>query len=107
MDSKLPEGSLKYDDDKVNMALLPFNALYEVAKVLTFGAKKYAKHGWKSIPDGEERCTAALLRHLTEIQNGNMYDDESGLLHISHLATNALFLVYYQLSKINVKDYNG
>lgn len=93
------KGAIKYDGDKPNMALLPFVCLYEVAKVLAFGAEKYAPWGWTEIPNGEERCTSALLRHYTEIQKGNLYDEESGLLHSSHIACNALFILYFHLKR--------
>lgn len=33
----------KFDNDKPMMNLLPFEALEEVAKVLTYGANKYGK----------------------------------------------------------------
>ena len=102
MNSNLPDGATKYDADKPKMELLPLIALYEVAKVLTFGAKKYAPWGWQSVPQGKERYTAALLRHLTLIQEGEEYDEESGLLHISHVACNALFLVWFKLREMNL-----
>jgi len=95
----MPETGMKYDGDKPRMWLLPFESLYEIAKVLTFGAKKYAAHSWQTVPNGEERYTNALLRHLTSIQQGEVRDIESGLLHWSHVGCNALFLIWFQLKK--------
>src|SRR4051812_36769714 len=91
--------SRKDDQGKPRMWLLPFTSLYEIAKVLTFGAKKYAAHSWQTVPDGEERYTNALLRHLVSIQEGEVYDKESGLLHWSHVGCNALFLIWFTVQK--------
>lgn len=95
----LPEGGMKYDTGKPRMWLLPFVSLYEIAKVLTFGANKYAAHSWQTVPNGEERHTNALLRHLTAIQEGEVRDEESGLLHWSHVGCNALFLIWFAVQK--------
>ena len=93
------EGGLKYDNDKPRMDLLPLDALEEVAKVLTFGAKKYAANTWQKVPDAERRYVAALLRHLTACEKGETNDTESGLTHAAHMATNALFILWFELQK--------
>ena len=56
---------VKLDQGKVRMELLPLNTMEEVAKVLTFGAKKYTDNGWQTVPNGFERYKGALLRHIT------------------------------------------
>jgi len=89
----------KYDGDKVRMELLPMDALYEVAKVLTKGAKKYADHSWKTLNNATERYQGALLRHITASMNGEDKDPESGLSHYAHLACNALFLLWLDMHK--------
>ena len=66
------------------------SALIEVTKVGTFGANKYTDDGWKEVPKGKERYTDAMLRHWVYERSGEDYDDDSGLLHASHLAWNAL-----------------
>lgn len=90
---------MKYDSGKPRMWLLPFVSLYEIAKVLTFGAEKYAADSWKEVPNAEERYSNALLRHLTAIQAGEIRDSESGLLHWSHVGCNSLFLIYFAVMK--------
>ena len=64
-------------------------ALREVAKVATFGAEKYTRGGWQEVPDGEQRYTDALWRHLLAERHEST-DADSGLLHQAHLAWNAL-----------------
>ena len=67
-------------------------ALEEVAKVGTFGARKYSPSGWKTVPDKEERYYDALWRHLLQDAYAKC-DEESGLDHLSHAAWNILALI--------------
>jgi len=85
----------KYDQEKVRMGLLPFDSLKEVARVLTFGSKKYTDYGWKQVENGYQRYEDALLRHLTDHKNGEIYDDESKLYHLSHLACCSLMMLWH------------
>jgi hypothetical protein len=91
---------VKFDNNKIQMELLPLRELREVARVLTYGAKKYAPDNWKKVPNAKERYTGALLRHLTEYREGNTFDHETcpdPLRHIAQVACNALFLLYFEL----------
>ena len=93
---------VKDDAGKPRMELLPMGALLEVAKVLTYGAEKYAPGNWKQVPDAEGRYQGALLRHLAAYMDGERHDSETGeakLLHIAQAAANALFLTYFELHK--------
>ena len=73
------------------MDLLDADALEGLAKVLTFGAKKYAAHNWrKGIPNS--RLIAALFRHAFALLRGEQIDPESGLPHIDHLGCCWMFL---------------
>ena len=104
---ELITGGVKYDSDKIQMELLPLRELREVAKVLTYGAKKYAPENWKKVPNMKERYTGALLRHLTEYREGNKFDPEAGswkLRHIAQVACNALFLLWEELEDDNNLD---
>jgi hypothetical protein len=65
-------------------------AIEQVAAVSTFGAKKYAWKGWESVPDGINRYSDALGRHLIEEGSGKVLDGDSGLLVAAHSAWNAL-----------------
>jgi len=94
----------KYDTNKIRMDLLPFEALEAVAEVLTFGAKKYADNGWQKVENADARYRAAMLRHFCADQKGEKRDPESGLLHAAHLATNALFILWFELQKEKVND---
>lgn len=89
------DGATKFDDDKPMMHLVPLISVEAVAKVMTFGAKKYAPNGWKSVPNAVDRYNSAMLRHMVAIQKGEIIDPDSGLPHIDHIACNAMFLSYF------------
>ena len=94
------ENGIKYDSDKIQMELLPLRELKEIARVLTYGAKKSAPENWKKVPDMKERYTGALLRHLTAYREGETFDLETGdnpQRHIAQVACNALFLLWEEL----------
>ena len=65
-------------------------ALIEVSEVGTYGAKKYTSHGWLTVPDGIERYDEAMMRHWLKEKAGESCDVDTGLLHQTHLAWNAL-----------------
>lgn len=83
----------KFDSDKVRSGLLLggfARSLNAVAQVGTFGANKYVEDGWIEVPDGINRYTDALYRHLLTEESGQACDEESQLLHAAHTGWNAL-----------------
>lgn len=79
---------MKFDNEKPRMDLV-FGAFHkameEVAKVGTFGAKKYADNNWRQVRNLEERYLSAALRHYFAYQEVTS-DEESGLHHLAHMA---------------------
>jgi len=92
----------KLDKGKLQYSLIPPVALQALAKVLTYGAKKYAPNAWRSVPDAKRRYTDALYRHLEAWRSGEKLDPESKLPHIQHALANLAFLTYF-----DQKDTNG
>lgn len=91
---------IKYDEGKVQWWYLPIAPTIEVIKVLTYGDSKYpAEDGsnWKRVPNAKKRYYSALLRHVTAWWDGEKNDPETGLNHMAHAITNALFLLYFEL----------
>ena len=88
--------AIKYDSEKIRVELLPYNALLEIAKVMTIGAKKYGDNNWRK---GMlwSRLYGACLRHLIAWYEGQDKDEETGLLHLAHAGCCILFLITYQL----------
>ncbi len=99
MDTK--EG-IKFDQGKpaVGEMIKDFApAIREVARVWKFGANKYEKSNWKLLEDPVDRYTNAMVRHLLA-EETNDFDDESHLLHASHVAWNALARLYFVLQSV-------
>jgi len=81
----------KLDDGKIMASLLKdFSlALTEVAKVCTYGARKYSKGGWQHVPQGIDRYDDAKWRHMLAERHETV-DKDSGILHTAHEAWNVL-----------------
>lgn len=81
----------KLDDGKPMASLLQYFglALLEIAKVGTFGAKKYTRGGWQFVDDGFNRYSDAMLRHYFA-EYYNELDDDSSMYHAAQTAWNAL-----------------
>ena len=88
----MKEAGLKYDDGKTRLDLIPAKAEMELGNVLTFGANKYAANSWQNVENGIERYTAAAMRHINAMRQGETHDEESGLLHSAHAACNMMFI---------------
>lgn len=83
----------KLDAGKVEMGLILNGmprALLQVARVGTYGASKYTRDGWLSVPDGPRRYTDAMYRHLNAEARGELHDADTQLEHAAHAAWNAL-----------------
>lgn len=74
----------KADAGKERYDLIPPGVLCDLARVLTYGAAKYAPDNWRKVPDAESRYYAALMRHLEAWRMGCPVDPESQLPHLAH-----------------------
>lgn len=87
------KGGTKFDQDKPRMDLIDSEAMEELAKVLTFGAKKYAEDNWrKGIKI--RRLIGAGLRHMFAFLRGEDNDEETGLSHIAHAMCCCMFIIW-------------
>lgn len=109
MNEKDPNGidqhkaGAKLDDGKIYAGLVLgdfANALKAVAEVGTFGANKYSKSGWLSVPDGIARYEDAKTRHWLARMSGERLDSDSGLMHKAHEAWNALAVLELELRNL-------
>lgn len=94
---------VKHDDGKVQIALMPTEALEEIAAVFTFGAKKYAADNWRK-GFTFRRVASACLRHLFAWLRGEDKDPETGLSHLAHAACNLMFLITFQKTGTGTDD---
>ena len=76
--------------------LLPWDALWQVALVFGKGAEKYAERNWERGLD-YNAIAGAIGRHAGLWIAGQRRDEESGLSHMAHLATLALFALAHEL----------
>lgn len=86
----------KADRGKPIMGAIPPHAELAVARVLTFGAEKYARDAWQAVENAEVRYMDAALRHLNAHRRGELADDESCESHLAHAACCILFLLDMQ-----------
>lgn len=90
------EVGIKHDAGKIRPELIPPVSTRQQGAVLGYGAVRYSADNWQKhdIDVGIKRHIGALLRHITSYQGGEALDPESGLHHLSHVLTNASFLVW-------------
>lgn len=75
----------------------------DLARVLAFGAKKYAPDNWrKGIP--RVRVLAAALRHVSAAEEGEWLDEETGLPHLAHALCELMFLYRYVVDGLDLPD---
>lgn len=86
-------------DNKLRWDLLPLELIEKVVEVYHMGCQKYGENTWQNLPNGENRYRAALMRHMTAHCKGETKDPESGLLHLQHVAWNALAMLHFALKK--------
>jgi len=97
-------GGTKNDQGKIRLELLSTKWLCGVGEVLTFGAKKYAPHNWRSGIEAS-RLIGAALRHISAWNDGEDNDPETNLSHLSHASCCLMFLSeLYQTMPEKVDD---
>jgi hypothetical protein len=83
---------VKYDEDKPDYSLLPANALNDLVRVLTYGARKYDRENWRKVPDMNNRYFAAAMRHMWALRRGELFDPETGIHHAAHAMCSMAFI---------------
>ena len=103
----MPTGQLiqgtKFDQGKLRWDLLPWDALKEVVRVLTFGANKYEARNWEKGMN-YDRPAGAMFRHHSAWVDGEAIDEECQTHHLANLIVEALFLLTYELRGMNQFD---
>lgn len=102
------EMALRYNQGKPPLSyILAFpDALRAFARVCAYGARKYNAFNFvKGAPTSQS--VDSLLRHLSDWQNGQDIDPESGEHHLAHVLWNALRLCQEALCRPDLDDRNG
>lgn len=84
----------KDDGGKLPLDLIAYDAIAGTARVLAFGAEKYAPRNWEQ-GIAYSRVFAALQRHITAWWQGGALDPETGLSHLHHAGCCIMFLQAY------------
>lgn len=102
---KKQEG-LRFNNGKTRIGLIPPFAIEQIARILTYGAHKYTipsegivgDNNWRNGMDWS-RTLDSLERHLNKFKSCIDNDEETGMLHIAHVAVNAMFLTeFYKIA---------
>jgi dATP/dGTP diphosphohydrolase len=93
----------KDDAEKPRTDLLSPIAMLGIARVLGFGARKYAPNNWRK-GIAWSRVLGAILRHTFAILDGEDLDADSGLPHADHLATEVMFLQEFFVTRKDLDD---
>ncbi len=93
-------GFVKYDTDKPMYDLVDPFAYEDLAKLLTFGAKKYSKNNWQK--GDVSTYISALERHLGDIKKALasrdmslLIDNDSSIQHGAALMCNSMFIHWF------------
>ena len=97
----MDDQTIKKDDGKLKLTLVPQEIIRAIARTRMYGLKKYGdKESWRSV--SIERYRDAMFRHmLSYLEDPYGVDEESGLLHLDHLACNVAFLCELQKEEKN------
>ena len=84
---------LKDTNGKPRLTLVPRKIIIAIARVREYGNKKYlTTDSWKL--NTREQYNDATFRHfIAYLDDPDSLDEESGLPHLHHLATNIAFLI--------------
>lgn len=96
MSQKIKKVGLKKTDEKSRIDLITPESILGIGEVLAYGAKKYKPNSWQNVKDGLNKHYAAMMRHALAWHSGEYIDKESGLSHIKHVLSNAMFLLYHE-----------
>jgi hypothetical protein len=93
----------KHDKAKAPVELVPVELICGAASAFGYGVKKYGRFNYR---EGIEhtRLAAAVMRHILAYLDGENYDSESGLLHLSHAAASLGMLMWHDNNRPDLDD---
>ena len=100
------ETAARFSEGKVRHDLVPSYPIRELAKIYTYGCKKYDEDNWRKGLRWRKDVIGSLKRHLDSWIRGEQNDDESGLHHLAHVLWNTCTLMEYQRCDIGIDDRN-
>ena len=96
----------KFDGDKLEWGLVPFEALHGVVERFGGGKKKYGAWNWIEVDDAKERYFNGLMRHLVAYRSGEELDNDPQFentkrakFHLTTALWNLLVLEYLDMKE--------
>lgn len=99
------ETAKRFNEGKIDLTLLPTEAMRREAQVWMMGEEKYGRDNWKKLW-GEQTvsvCSACALRHILYMLDGNMIDKESGLPHAAHVRCNMAMILEWMKRAVPIE----
>jgi hypothetical protein len=86
--------ALRFNEGKPSLAyILQFaNPIKAIARIMEFGATKYADGNWRKGGKPDREYLDSMMRHLTDWVHGEKYDKDSGCSHLGHAIWNLMAL---------------
>lgn len=96
----------RFNQGKIRYDLMPPWAMEQIAKVYTYGTRKYDDDNWWKGMKWRKDVFGCIERHIKKWLRGEQLDDESGLHHLAHAAWNCIALMEYERNMIGTDDRN-
>jgi len=99
--------ALRFNDDKPMMSyfMRSFPRMAEaIARVKEMGAIKYNDGNWRLGNKPDDEYWNSMFRHLNYIFNGEVYDPDTGCLHIAHAVWNMCALLELNYPELPARD---
>lgn len=93
----------RHNEGKLKWSLVDFKSLEPMVRVLEFGAEKYEVDNWKKglkVTEIIDSC----YRHLADLRDGLIVDNDSGLPIVGHLQSNLMFLQWMLKNRPELDD---
>ncbi len=81
---------------KVRLDLVLPEFIIGTAKCLTHGCDKYGANTWQNVKTPIEVHYAALMRHILIWRMGEKEDNQTGIHHLHHAASNMMFILDHE-----------
>lgn len=93
--TKYPDGNPKtpFGLAKPGLTCIPFGPLFEVGRVMEYGAAKYGPMNWRTDPISGATYINAALRHIMLAWDSESVDPETGRLHLAHAIADLLIIL--------------
>jgi len=94
----------RFSEGKVRHDLIPPWVIDEIAKVYTYGTKKYDDDNWRKGLKWKKLVVGPLQRHLNKWLRGEKIDEESNCHHLAMVIWQCIALMIYEKYSLGQDD---